>query len=143
MAYSYTFIDHTADIAYLIEGNNLEDLLRAAGEGLKESSLEEFEPVDLIKITFELFENAPEEVIITFLSKLNFLIQMKRYAYVKIDNVECHNNHGEIDAKIEVLVEKFNEEKHSLKEEIKAITYHQSTIYHHENKMKMLIVLDI
>ncbi len=92
MSRSYKFIDHTADIAAELNGSSLEELFAAGAEALLNSIVDEqkFEADDLLEI--DLSASSKEELLITFLNELNYLLTTKKWLYLSIQSIKIFND---------------------------------------------------
>ena len=85
---TYKQIDHTADIAVEIIGNNHEDLLKTAANCWREIVFGKRKFNKKIKKTIQISGNTIEDLIIEFLSELNFLFNVKKWIGSKILNLK-------------------------------------------------------
>lgn len=140
---SYKFIDHTADIAVEVESSSIEGLFDSACHAWLESVLEPWQRRKVDSKKFLFTSDSYEQLLVHLLSELNFQLYTKRwiYTYTNIFKIEKQNNRLHLIA--EVFGEPFNSEFHSLKEEIKAITFHQMKIEKQNEKYFTRIVFDI
>lgn len=140
---SYRFIEHTADIAVEVDGGSLNDLFASSCYAWRKAAL------DLSSFQIEsskkfIFNSASLEVLlIELLSELNFQLYTKGWVFVTIQNLMIEETDSGYNLEIELFGQKQNEEIHKLKEEIKAVTFHQMKIENINNSYKTLIVFDI
>lgn len=139
----YIFIEHTADIAVDVEGETFEDLFEASAAAWKEAILEEVSLSDKEERTIDLLENSIEELLVSFLNEINFLLQVKKWITNSIKSIEILPEENGISLKAAVSGELFNDDKHLLKEEIKSVTYHQMEIKKINQHYMTRIVFDI
>ena len=139
---SYEFIDHTADIAAELKGSSLEELFAAGAEALLHSSLDDkhFEADDLLEI--DLFASSKEELLVTFLNELNYLLISKRWLCSSIKSMKILNDNNGCDLSAELNGTKIKADI-QLKHEIKSVTYHQVEIVESDGYYRTLIVFDI
>ncbi len=135
----YEQLEHAGDIRIKVLGNSLKDLFVNAGYAL-------FDLItDADKITTELAETVDvsgidkEELIVNWLSELNFLFVTEGKVFCKFEL----NRFSETDLTATVLGEKFNSHKHRLKNEIKAVTFHNLRIEQKGKNWETKIVFDI
>jgi SHS2 domain-containing protein len=142
MGRSYKFIDHTADIAAQISGNSLEELFAAGAEALFHSSVDEiiFEDDDILE--FDLSASSKEELLITFLNELNYLLITKKWLYSSIQSIKIFNDTEGCELSAELKGTKLNKDI-QLRQEIKSVTYHQVEIVEAEGNYSTLVVFDI
>ena len=140
---SYTFLDHTADIAVQVSGETIEELFLSSADAWKESVIEqkEFSGNDIknISITGESLEL----LLVQFLGELNYFLLTKKWLMNSVVdlNIKKQNDRWHLNTKING--EEYNAARHFLKEEIKAITFHQMEIKKKKNEFSTIIVFDI
>ena len=142
MAGSYKFLDHTADIAVEVSGETLEELFITSAEAWRMCAVE-IDKVDVSETReLNLSAYSIEELLVGFLSELNYLLIVKKWVSVKIDSIQI-----KVDAKGANLISKISgttlNPNNKLKQEIKAVTYHQLEIKKIINNYSTLIVFDI
>jgi SHS2 domain-containing protein len=142
MSKSFKFIDHTADIAAKITGSSLEELFSAGAEAWLSASVDDIniQPDDSIEI--ELFAVTKEELIVTFLNELNFLMISKRWLCISICSIKVFLSEEGCELSVELLGIKIPDGVR-LKQEIKAVTYHQVEIVESNGEYSTLVVFDI
>lgn len=142
---SYRFLDHTADIAFEVRGNSLEELFTASALAWKESVIEEFDAGGNAEIKMiHLDEYSSEELLVNFLSELNFLLSARKWVMISIDNIDISKADADglhLDATIKGF--QVDPEKQKLKEEIKAVTFHQMNIEEDSGEFSTIVVFDI
>lgn len=142
MSWNYNFLDHTADIAFEAEADSIEELFTASAFAFKETVAEEFSLEKNEEKVIEKMEFSLEELLVTFIDELNFILQTKRWIIHDIKNLEI----SEVNKKFKLFAQISGEpvsEKHHLKEEIKAVTFHQMNIKKANNKFITRVVFDI
>ncbi|MCK4443216.1 MAG: archease [Thermoplasmata archaeon] len=130
----YEFIEHTADIGIKAYGGTLEESFANAALGMFEvmTDVSRVEPVGEYDVRVKA-ENL-EDLLVDWLGELLFLHETQDVLLsefdVKIDNLS-------LDAK--VRGEALNREKHELKDDVKAITYHMLEVNEKEGYVKVLL----
>lgn len=142
MSRSYKYIDHTADIAAEISGSSLEELFAAGAEAFLDSIVDEqkFEADDLLDI--ELTASSKEELLITFLNELNYLLITKKWLCSSIQSMKIFNDVDGCELSAELKGTKLKKDI-QLKLEIKSVTYHQVAIIERDGNYSTLVVFDI
>lgn len=140
---SYTFLDHTADIAVDVSGQSLEDLFLSAAAAWKESVVEqkEFSGSDTKNIS--IAGDSLEILLVQFLSELNYFLSTKKWLMNSVEELEIKEQNNRYHLNARIYGEAYDPEKHLLKEEIKAITFHQMEIKKKKNEYFTSIVFDI
>jgi SHS2 domain-containing protein len=142
MSKSYSFIDHTADIAVELKGSNLEELFRAGAEAWLASVIEGINIESDDSLEMKLSASTEEELLITFLNELNYLFATKKWICLSVQSVKinCHQKNFKLSAVLRGTILK--NDPH-LKNEIKAVTYHQVDIVKIEGSCSTIVVFDI
>jgi SHS2 domain-containing protein len=140
---SYTFLDHTADIAVEVSGESIEELFLSSAEAWKESVIEQKNISVSNTRNISITGESLEILLVQFLSELNYFLLTKKWLMDSIENLEIkeQNERWHLNAKING--EEYNASKHFIKEEIKAITFHQLEIKKKKNEFSTIIVFDI
>jgi SHS2 domain-containing protein len=142
MSSAYKFIDHTADVAVDIEADSMEELFMVSAQAWKETIFEN----NIIEIKEEkkikIAENDLELLLVKFLDELNFLFQTKKWICSFVKEISFQKNNA---WSLSALLsgENFNEDKHPVSLEIKAVTFHQMEIRNKDGKFLTRIVFDI
>jgi len=138
----YKFIEHPADIAVELSAGSIEELFETGAEAWKSSVLENSSTEIPFEFLIENESNTLEELLVEFLSELNFMLFSKKLVYSKIKSLIIEeNNTYKLTAAL--YFEDFNPSWHQLKAEIKAITYHQMKIEKTKNNYSTKLILDI
>jgi len=139
----YKFIDHTADIAVEVEDNSLEELFRSSAAALLNSLVEFKKTGKSEKKDLALTAESIEELLVSFLNELNFLITVRNWIPAKIISINIIRKNNSINLNSVLMGEVFSSDFHYIKEEIKAVTYHQINIVKTDTGFKTRIVFDI
>ncbi len=130
----YEFIEHTADIGIKAYGGSLDESFANAALAMFEvmTDVSKVKPVGEYEVRVEA-ENL-EDLLVDWLGELLFLHETQDVLLsefdVKIDNLS-------LDAK--VRGEALDREKHELKDDVKAITYHMLEVNEREGFVKVLL----
>lgn len=137
------FIPHTADIALKISANSIEKLFRLAAEGWLISVYESQHKFNLGEKDIKLHEPSIEILLVEFLNELNYLLQVKKWIFHSIAEIEISKT-GEDLFLSTIINGDFIEDKNlELKEEIKAVTYHNLEIKQTDDFFSTTIIFDI
>lgn len=142
MSGSYKFIDHTADIACEVSGDTLEELFTAAVEAWRNSVVEETKCCEREIKKFKLKSSSKEQLLVDFISEVNYYLFTRNWLFNLVLELEIKrkNNTWILSTKIEGMPVSQDVE---IKQEIKAITFHQMNIEKRKNQYYTLIVFDI
>ncbi|MDI9401835.1 MAG: archease [Limisphaerales bacterium] len=119
-------IEHAADIGMNVSAATLEELYERSAWGMF------FELTDLDKVSpresrkIEIQAQGYEALLVEWLSELNFIHTVERYLFSKFDVTEVSAQF----LKATVFGEKFEPSRHSIQNEIKAVTYHLLKVEH-------------
>ena len=135
----FEFLDHTADIGLIVNGEDLRALFENAGEAL-------FHLItDLRKVRrrterrIEIGGESLERLMVDWLTELLYLHEVENLLF-KGFHVESV---GEDGLKAEVKGESFREGVHAIKTEVKAVTYHQIEVRKENGHWRAQIILDL
>lgn len=133
-------LSHTADIAFELEADSLEELFTEAFNVwlLSVAELTNFSSDSSYEV--KLKADSLEQLLVDFLNELNFLLLVKKLLSVKVEKLII--NETDISLYADVRIIKLNESI-ELKEEIKSVTYHQMEIVRSEGKYRARVVFDI
>jgi len=142
MSKSYKFVDHTADIAVEISGSSLDELFTAGAEAWLVSVVGELNIDDDDSLELELSAASKEELLVTFLNELNYLLITKKWLCSSIQSIKIFDDVDgcELSAELKGVKLKDNIQ---LKQEIKSVTYHQLQIVERDGNYSTLVVFDI
>ena|SRR3990172_2965065 len=142
MSGNFKPVDHTADIAFEVSGETIEELFIASANAWRSSV------ADKVKLGIEENKNielsclSREQLLVDFLSELNFFLLTNKWLMNQIKQIKINNVNTDWNLSAEVsgvpVTDKVN-----LKQEIKAITFHQMNIIKSGNKYSTLLVFDI
>mgnify|MGYP000128082549 FL=1 len=140
MASKHKHISHTADIAFEIEADSLEELFVEAFRVWLISivDLSELKPESNIDI--EIKADSLEQLLVDFLNEVNFLLLVRKILCVSVEKIKIDEKSFSLFARMKYQP---LTEKTELKEEIKSVTYHQMEILNSNGKYKAKVVFDI
>ncbi|GAB6281434.1 MAG: archease [Ignavibacterium sp.] len=149
---SYKIIEHTADIGIYAEANSIDNLFKEFATGFKELTYEinpNFYNINNIDNNqfqmrnINLSSNTYEELLVNFLDVLNYNLLTKQLLFYFIEKLNIYeiDNFKSLNATIKFI--KYNRDIHQLKNEIKAVTFHQLEIKKKNDKYFTTIIFDI
>ncbi len=124
----YRLLDHTADVALRVCGENLEDLFATAVAGWRYVTLEESPVDDLGEKNFQVRGASPEELLVNFLSEINFTFHVGKWVPARVLEIQLQQEGALWEVTARVGGEYFRPDKHEIFTEIKAVTFHQLNI---------------
>ena len=124
----FEFVDHTGDLGVRVFGESLPRLFEQAAEALT-FILTDPETIR-IKETRKLLLEAKtdEELLITWLNEFVYLFDTEGLLFKAFEVLSVHDHHLEALAQGEIYMEG----RHPIKTAVKAATYHQLKIEHHQ-----------
>lgn len=135
----YTLLEHTGDVRIKVCGRSLKELFANAAYALFDVITDASQITPQLADTIEVSGMDLEELLVNWLSELNFLFLTESRVYHQFD-IE-HFNERELSAT--VLGEKYNPHKHPFRTEIKAVTFHDLQIKKTKDHWETKIVFDI
>ena len=142
MSKSYKFVDHTADIAVELIGGSLDELFTAGAEAWFVSVVGEIKIEDDDMLELELSASSKEELLVTFLNELNYLLITKKWLCSSIQSIKIFDDADGCELSAELKGVKLKNDI-QLKQEIKSVTYHQLEIVEKDGDYSTLVVFDI
>lgn len=137
--FGYRQVEHTADLALHIEGEILPDVYRFAAEGMFDciAGLDNIEPKSGERI--EIKGHDLEDLLVSMLSELLYKFSTMHILYSEFIIEYLTHEKVIIFAKGEQL----DEQKHSVKAEIKAATHHDLKIEATDDGFEATVVFDV
>lgn len=139
----YQFLDHTADIAVYISGDTPEALFTAAAEAWMESAAEVSGNPASSGYDIELSESTAEELLVAFLSELNFLLLTRHRFCTAVNSLTLNRTPDSWILSCGLACADAAPGQVVLKEEIKAVTFHKMDITFSNGLWSTYIVFDI
>lgn len=140
---AYKLLNHTADLGIEITGRTKRELFAKALWSLMDILIERREPVKGISnfryrtLTVEGSDIA--DLMVNFLREVLFIFNGESLVIVKCEITECGNK--KLAARLSL--EPYDQKKHSMKKEIKAVTYHGLSVEKRKNGWKARIIFDV
>ena len=135
---SFEFIDHTADAGIRVVAPTLEDLFETAGLAFTEL-VTSVDSVDCrVERRFKLREDDIETLLVSWLQELLYLLDTEDLVFGRFQ-VKIHGLSLEATAWGDV----FDPNIHTMKTEIKAVTYHQLEVAKRDQGWEAQVIFDI
>jgi len=139
----YHFIEHMADTAVEVEATTVEDLFSLACHAWRDVALESGD-ISSTEWKFLYFKaGSLEELLVQLLSELNLLLFTKDWVFNSVDDLKILSGNSEFKLYADVYGSPFNPEIYTIKQGIKAITYHQMKVEKMGDSIFTKIVFDI
>jgi SHS2 domain-containing protein len=139
----FRFIDHTADIAVEVSGKTLEELFIESAKAWRQSVVNENVNLQCEMQDLKLNNEMPEALLVNFLNELNYLLFSKKWLMNSVNSINIYKNNSQWNLEAKINGEAFSHFKHSYKEEIKAVTFHQMNIKEIDGVYTTRIIFDI
>jgi len=142
MSRSYNFVDHTADLAVQLKGTSIEELFTVGADAwvylvAGEVNLETDDTTEI-----ELSASSKEELLVTFLNELNYILNKNKWLCLSIQSIKVFNDEFGSELSAELSGIKLTSDI-KLKQEIKSVTYQQVEIVQMDGDYSTLVVFDI
>jgi SHS2 domain-containing protein len=135
----FELVDHTGDLGVRVFGESLPRLFDQAAQALT-FILTDPETIRINETRRVLLEaKTDEELLITWLNELVYLFDTEGLLFKTYDVRSVHGHHLEALAHGEIYVE----DRHPIKTPVKAATYHQLKIEHHQGVWTTQVIFDL
>ncbi len=139
----YRFLEDiaTGDAAFEAEGSTLEELFREAAIATFEVMVDTESVEPRITREVELKNEAVDDLLFDWLSELVYLKDAEAILFCKFNlNIEKNDAY---ELKARVSGENIDQQKHSLRSDVKAVTYHMFEVKKTEENWTARVILDI
>jgi SHS2 domain-containing protein len=135
----YEQTDHTADLGLKIFGNSLLDLFENAAYALCDILTDISKVSPVTKQTFYFQRDTTEELLVEWMGDLLYIFETEGLLFSRF-NIRLSNKNS---LSAEAEGEFFNSAIHTIKNEVKAVTYHKLKIEEKNGLWQAEVVLDI
>lgn len=132
-------IDHTGDIGIEVQGKTLPELFRNAAYAFFDIILGKAKVKSTLEETISVSGNDYEQLLVNWLSEFLYLFETKKLIFSNIQVKKLDGKRIEAVAAGEV----YNPQTHSIKTEVKAVTYHGLKIEKKGSIYSTVIIFDI
>ena len=133
-SHGFAEVDHTADLALQVWGENFQDLLIQAAKGLYHLLNVNAQENTSIRDSFLIENDGREAMLVDFLNELLYLCEDKRKIFHSFSFEEKENK-----LKIEASGKKLN----AIERNIKAVTFHDLEIISTQIGLETIITFDV
>lgn len=135
----YKITDHTADFGIQVFGSDLRDLFANAGHALYDviTDVERVEGVNTYKI--HVTGDDWPDLMVNWLREILFFWTGRELLVKKVDILSI----SEYELTAKVSADPYNPDRHIIKDEIKAVTYHQIQVNREEAGWESKIIFDV
>ena len=135
----YEQIEHTADIGIRAYGGDLKELFTNAARGMLEIAFDLDTVEEQNEARLKITGIDTEELLVNWLHELLYLFEVKHLVPKRVHIAELAA--GKLTAK--VYGQKFDPNHHTVRQEIKAVAYHQLKIEKKDHTYTVQIIFDI
>ncbi len=133
-SYGYEEIDHTADLALRVWGEDFQDLLSQAAKGLYDLLNINTKEDAKVKYVFSVEIDSEESMLVDFLNELLYLCEDKKQSFNSFSFTEEENK---------LVVEAEGNEVKSITRNIKAVTFHDLDIHKNKTGLETTVTFDV
>lgn len=138
----YEFLEHTADVAARMYGRTLADLLVSAAYcmfAVLVAKKKNEGKAAVSEIRIKVSGESSEELLKNWLDELLYLFSTRRLVLHRAKSVSCSG--GDVEARL--LMDTFSAARYELKDEIKAVTYHELRVERINNRWRAHVIFDV
>jgi len=133
------YLDHTGDVGIQISAASLEELFVTAAQAMFQIICPRGKAAGIEKFSIMVSGNNTEELLVNWLSELNFIFQTEGVLLGDVLEISFAN-----DALAALIAcEKINRQKHDIQMEIKAVTYHKLFVKRTKSGWRAQVIFDI
>jgi SHS2 domain-containing protein len=139
MTIPYTLLDHTADLKIRVSGTDPADLFKNAGLALFDliTRPDRLKPGEVIEVA--VTGDDPADLMVNYLRELLYLWTGEEKLVDRIEIVHLSDN--AVSAR--VSADCYQPERHEIRHEIKAVTYHQIEVSRTGDGWQAMVVFDV
>ena len=136
---TYRTFDHTADLGIEVFGKDEKEVYQNAGMAVHDliADLRHVKPREIRKVAVEGRDR--EDLLVNFLREILYLYNGEHWLLKKLSIEKM--GRGKIEATLRG--EAFDRSRHSLRHEIKAVTYHQAEVKETPGGWKARVIFDV
>ncbi len=133
----YEIFDHTADVGVIVHGKRIEELFEKAAYAMFDiiTNADRVEPVGKYRV--QVKSPTLEDLFVDFLSELLYVFSTEFFVMCDF-NVRIRKEDEEYILNGIALGEPFDKDKHGIKIEVKAVTYHELEVNLEKGYAKVL-----
>jgi SHS2 domain-containing protein len=136
---AFEVLDHTADIGIIAYGPDVEHVFANAATGMASLIVDLDEIGDHIERDIELASYDEENLLVEWLNELLYIFDVEHILFKRIEVSNLHN----ATIKAVCFGDRIDFQRHRVKREIKAATYHMLTLSKEQNVYSAQIIFDI
>ena len=137
MEKKYEVMDHTADIGIIAYGKRVEEIFENAAYGMFDTMVDLKDVYPIGKYRVKVESPTLDDLLVDYLSELLYVYSVEFFVMCDFNVIIHEKDDGYVLSGV-ALGEPLNKEKHKIKVEIKAVTYHELEINLKEGYAKVL-----
>ena len=138
----FNYFETTADLGVEAKGKSLEEAFKEGAKGLY-NIMVDIDKVDKREaVEFEVEGESLEELLYNFLNELLFYTDVDNLVFSDFD-IKIERDDDNYKLRCTAYGEKIDKEKHNIKEEVKAVTYHKMEIKQEDGGWKIRYIVDL
>ena len=135
----YRLIDHTADLGIEVYGKDLKELFQNAAEAFSEIVWDTSQVLESRQIDISVEGDGLEQLMVMWLGELLYIHETEGFLFKRFEIHEM----GDSRIRATGYGENFYEERHLIRTEIKAVTYHQIQVRQQEDIWISRVIFDL
>jgi SHS2 domain-containing protein len=136
---AYKYLDHTADVKFIAEGNTTEEAFIECTRALKDSICGGINIIPRIEKKIEIQDTNLENILYKFLEEFLILLDSESFLFSEVSNIKIDSKSNNLKAR----VKGDRAENYKFTNNVKAITYSQMQIKKSKDKVTCTVVLDV
>ncbi len=136
---AYHFLDHTADVKFIAEGDSLEAAFTASAMALKESICGDITVLEQITKKLEIKGTNMESLLYNFLEEFIVLLDSEDFLLSQIKEISI----DQVAFTLSMTVSGDKIANYTFTNDVKAVTYNEMFIKQENNKWLIQVVLDV
>jgi SHS2 domain-containing protein len=138
---AYNFLEHTADVKFQAEAENLEEAFKESASALKETICGDINILELVKKELKIEGTDLQNLLYKFLEEFIVLLDSEDFMFAKVETIKIDKEKFTLEA----TITGDKGEHYSFTNDVKAVTYNEMEIKENpeKNSWKITVVLDV
>jgi SHS2 domain-containing protein len=135
----FSILNHTADLGILVRGSDLKELFRVAALSMLRVMVHAKPAEDTKRVKLSVTGDDLADLMVRWLGEILYLLEGERVLVIRaeIDFI----SHSQLDATLATVP--FDSNRHKIRCEIKAVTYHQIEVIQKSDHWEATIIFDL
>lgn len=139
---NYTFIEHTADIAFKAWGYDIEKAFKNAAIALTNVITDTTKIQKKISKKISLEAKTKEDLLVHWLDELVYIFDVSQFIFTDFQ-IEINKRKDTWHLNAKAFGDTFSPSKHPSGTEVKGVSYHNLKIWKKDNKTYLQVILDV